>query len=266
MTPVDRGPTSMALDGDPNGLFWDDATSTLFIADSDNNRILRFTDAGGVGKVADLPAAPQDGPGLGQLVKTADGTLVVTRFGFGTAGDVVFVKPDGSTGKVPNLDVTRRRIGLTVAADGTLYDSFFVKVSTQLGTVAKLDLAGTETQVLGGLQKPVGVLAVGGNLFVSDQATNSIAVAPIQKPSDLKVLSQITTPDLLCEGPNGSLFTGGLGGDVRRVAADGSFTTQVGGFHSVRGVAYDAKNKRLFVSDHDATGGMNAVAIVPVDN
>src|SRR5262249_34948107 len=146
---VDRGPTSVALDGDPNGLFWDAETGTLYIADVDNNRVLAWTDAGGIQLVAELPPAPQNGPGLGQIVLTKDGKLVVTRFGYGTAGDIVYVAPDKSTGKVPGLDTLKRRIGLTIASDGTLYDTYFVKTASgQLGAVAKVDLSGGETDVV----------------------------------------------------------------------------------------------------------------------
>ncbi len=263
---VDRGPTAIPLDGDPNGLWWDSAAATLYIADDDNNRILQWTDGGGVALFANLPAAPPDGAGLGQLVKTKDGKIIVTRFGFGTAGDVVYVAPDKTTGNVPNLDPVRRRIGLTVASDGTLYDSYFVKTANgQVGTVARLDLAGAETDFIPGLKKPVGVLASGPSLFVSDQAAGTVSAAPIAMPDKLAVLAQVAGPDLLCEGPGGSLFTGSTTGEVRQIASDGKLSTFAGGFLQIRGVAYDAANKRVFAAEHDAAGSLNALHILPVD-
>ena len=265
---IDRGPTSIALEADPNGLWWDDATGTLYIADDGNNRVLEWTEATGVKLVANLPAAPQDGPGLGQIVKTADGKLVVTRFGFGTAGDVVYVDADGTTtGTVPGLDVTKRRIGLTVASDGTLYDGYFVKTATsQIGAVAKLDLAGAETDVITSLSKPVGVFADGANLIMSDQAKNSVLEAPIATPANLEALvAAIDGPDLLCAGPGGTYFTGGTTGEVRQITAAGAYSTFAGGFLQIRGVAYDAKNKRLFAAEHDPDGTMNALRILPVN-
>jgi hypothetical protein len=113
-TPVARGPTAIAVDGDSNRLFWDTDTGTLYIAADDNNRILTWTDHDGLGLGAELPPAPPDGAGLGQVVKTKDGALVVPRFGFGTSGAVVFARPDATTGTVPGLDTLRRRIGLTI--------------------------------------------------------------------------------------------------------------------------------------------------------
>lgn len=263
---IDRGPTALPLDGDANGLWWDDATSTLYIADDNNNRILQWTDGGGITLVADLPAAPQNGPGLGQVVKTRDGKLVVTRFGYGTAGDVVYVGADNTSGKVPNLDPMKRRIGLTIADDGTLYDSYFVKTANgQLGAVAKLDLMGTETDFVGSLKKPVGVLASGSNLVISDQSTGSVLVAPLASPSNVATFALVDGPDLLCKGPNGSYFMGGTTGEVRQITGDGKLSTFAGGFLQIRGVAYDAANKRLFAAEHDPVGSMNALHILPVN-
>jgi hypothetical protein len=45
------------------------------------------------------------------------------------------------------------------------------------------------------------------------------------------------------------------------VAADGTFTDVGTGFVEVRGVAYDAANKRLFIADH----GNMVFRIVPID-
>ncbi len=264
---ADRGPSAIMLDADPNGLWWDAPTDTLYLADSANNRILAWTDGGGSKLVANLPAAPANGPGLGQVVKTADGKLVVTRFGFGTAGDIAFVNADESTGTVPGLDVTRRRIGLTVAPDGTIYDGYFVLTATsQIGAVARLDLAGSETDFVTALSKPVGVLVAGANMLVSDQATNAVFEAPLATPSKLtSFVSMISGPDLLCAGPDGSYFTGGTTGDIRQISSSGQLTTFAGGFVAIRGVAYDAKNKRLFAAEHISSTTMNTLRILPVN-
>jgi len=265
---IDRGPTAIALDADANGLWWDEATDTLYLADDENNRVLAWTDSGGSRLVANLPAQTQSDPGLGQVIKTADGKLVVTRFGYGTTGDVAFINADLSTGTVPNLDPTRRRIGLTVASDGTLYDTYFVKTTTaQIGAVARLDLTqGAEVDVVTSLTKPVGVLASGTNLLISDQATNAVLQAPIAMPSMVtSLVPMITGPDLLCNGPGGTYFTGGSNGAIRQITLAGQYSTFAGGFLTIRGVAYDAKNKRLFAAEHDPAGLKNALRILPVN-
>ena len=56
---VDRGPTRIDLDADPNGLFWDAASGVLYIADDNNNRILSWTEEDGVSLAAGDPIGPE---------------------------------------------------------------------------------------------------------------------------------------------------------------------------------------------------------------
>jgi hypothetical protein len=266
---ADRGPTTIPMTGqDPNGLLWDAASATLFIADDQNNQILTWRDGVGVTKYSDLPPGPPDGAGLGQLVRAADGTVYVTRFGYGSAGGVVFARADGSKGEIPGLDVTRRRIGLTLAPDGSLYDCYFVKgASGQQGAVARLGLDGAEPDVVTGLTKPVGVLVVGSSIYASDQAKGQILTAPLASPSNLAIFATLPSADLLTAGPEGSLYTGSTDGKVYRVDANGAIATSFSGFQAVRGTAYDPANHRLFISDHggSAPGSTNYLQIRPVD-
>lgn len=250
-------PQVIAVDGDPNGLFWHDAEQKLYVADDNGNRILEWTDSGGFALVSDLPAAPTEGAGLGQLVVLDDGTIVVTRFGYGTAGDVAFVSPDGSSEIVPNLDPERRRIGLTVADDGTLFDSWFVRLESgaRVGAIGRLDLEGEEVEVVTGLMKPVGVLAVEGDLFISDQDLGQILKGPLDDPASYAVLGTLDAPDLLAAGPDGSLFSGSAGGSLYRIGASGETSVVETGFQQVRGVAYDPTGRRIFVADHDPDEG-----------
>ncbi|XXF74910.1 hypothetical protein P2318_17705 [Myxococcaceae bacterium GXIMD 01537] len=267
---VERGPKLLAIEGDANGLWWDDASQTLYIADDNGNRILQWRDEGGFSLVTDLPAASEQGAGLGQVVRTQDGTLVVTRFGYGTVGDVVYVTPSGEAKLVPELNAQRRRMGLTLAADGRLFDSWFVRLSTgaRAGAVGELKLSGSEPEVITGLKKPVGVLAMGSDLYVSDQDLGQILKAPQSNPSAFTVLANVAQPDLLGAGPDGSIFTGSAGGNVYRIAASGAASVFQSGFQQVRGVAYDPTNRRLFIAEHDANesdGVSHALHILPVD-
>jgi sugar lactone lactonase YvrE len=257
--------TTIDLDGDANGLYWDAATSTLFIADDGNNRILTYTDAAGVTKLVDLPPASASGPGLGQLIPLDDGSLLVTRFGYGTAGDVVQVMPDTTTKIITGLDPTRRRIGLARADDGSIFDTYFVKNGTAyVGSVAKLSLAGTETDVVTSLQKPVGVLVTGGTLFFDDQSTNTLYSTPAASPGASTQFALLPDADLLCVGPNGTMFSGGADGNVRQIDASGAVTVFATGFAGARGVAYDAANHRLFIANHVGASGPNTVEVRPV--
>jgi len=267
---VDRGPTRIDVDGDPNGLWWEASSHTLFLADDNNNRVLSWDDEVGFAAAAELPAAPDEGPGLGQIVRTADGTFVVTRFGGGFAGDVVTTTAGGTGEIVPDLDPERRRIGLTIADDGTLYDSWFVKMGEErVGSVGRLSLSGEEVEVIPGLVKPVGVLAIGDSLYVSDQDLGQLLRAPIADPAAYEVVAtNLDTPDLIAAGPEGSVLTGSAAGELLRIDSAGAVTVVASGFQQVRGVAYDPEAGRAFIADHDADesdGTTHALQIVPID-
>jgi sugar lactone lactonase YvrE len=267
---VERGPLALEIDGDPNGLLWDGLAQKLYVADDAGNRILEWSDERGLVTFVPLPEAPPEGAGLGQLVRDADGSLVVTRFGFGTRGGVAVVRVGGSVVDVPGLDVTRRRTGLTRATDGMLYDAWFVHedAGEPRGAVAELSLDGSEREVIEGLVKPIGVLAVGERLFVSDQELGEIWVAPRVDPASHQVFASVERPDLLSAGPDGSLFSGSATGNVFHIDAAGGVSTFQSGFREVRGVAYDGGERRLFVAEHDPSedgDARHALHILPVD-
>lgn len=266
--PVDRGPSLIPIDGDPNGLFLL-TDGSLLIADDDGNRILRYRDGAGVSLVGNLPMAPDQGPGLGQVIARPDGTIVVPRFGFGTQGDVAVLAPDGTPFTVPGLDRTRRRIGMAVGPGDLLYGTYFVnQAGTRVGAVVALELTGREVEVVGGFQKPVGVLVVGDTLYVADQDQRRIFKAPLSSPTAMTVHATPDSADLLSAGPDGSLYTGGRDGKVYQIAASGAVTVFQAGLQEVRGTAYDPVHRRLFVVDHDgdATDGENHyLRVFPVD-
>jgi sugar lactone lactonase YvrE len=267
---VERGPVMMPVDGDPNGLYWDSDEPALYLADDNMNRILKWTDEAGISVVTTLPAAPAQGPGLGQVVRLEDGTLVVPRFGYGTQGDIVVVRPGQAATTIAGLDVTRRRIGLGAGGGQALYGTFFVNAAgNRVGSITRIDLtAGTEVELITGLQKPVGVLLVGDTLFYSDQDRRQIYSAPIANPTAGTLYATLDSVDLLSVGPDGSFFTGSKTGQVFKVAAGGAVSIMVAGLQEVRGTAYDAVNRRLFIADHDgdpSDGSLNYLHIVPVD-
>jgi sugar lactone lactonase YvrE len=264
-----RGPTSLPVDGDPNGLTWDAGTGTLYVADQAGNQILRWTDAGGFQAAVPLPAAPAGQTELGGLALLLDGRLVTPRFGFGTSGNLLFTTPDGPATSATGLDATRRRLGVTAAADGTLLDGYFVKQgSGRVGSVAVVTLDGlaaVESDVIPGLGKPVGVATIGKDVYASDQDRGQIVHVLLPSGTPDVYVQSIDGPDLLTAGPDGSLFCGSTTGVVYRILAGGQVTTFQGGFQSTRGVAYDAANRRLFVGEHLTTGTTHAVHILPVD-
>jgi hypothetical protein len=130
--------------------------------------------------------------------------------------------------------------------------------------VAELGLNGTETDRITGLKKPVGVLAVGDMLFVSDQDLGEVLRAPLENLASFSVLAHVSEPDLLAAGPAGTVLTGGADGVLVKIDVAGKTTNVASGFHRVRGVAYDAANQRAFVADHASKKGASVVRVVPI--
>ncbi len=262
---VDRGPTDLALAADPNGLYWDATSNTLYVADQAGNQVITWTDAGQFGAATPLPAAPSGQTELGGIAETSDGTLLTPRFGFATVGGMITDK-DGTVGNVPGLDVTRRRLGVAVAADGTIVDTYFVKTTTTIGAVATLTLTGSETDLITTLVKPVGVAVIGTTVYVSDQSANQILAHDLSGAASTGTVFAIPEgPDLMTAGPSGSLFTGSLTGVVYQIDSAGNVTNFQSGLNETRGVAYDAVNQRLFVAEHVATGTTHSLHIYPVN-
>ncbi len=249
---------SYPLEHEPNGILWDASAQALVFASEDGPAVYRWRAPAELTVVGKLPP-PGGPPGLGPVVVTRDGTMVTTRFGKGVGGAVVFLRADGSSAAVPALDPARRRIGLAVADDGALFDSYFTfdeKLRVFAGAVARLDLASGERQLFGGLKKPVGILARDGELFVGDQETGTILRAPADgsKPPRAWV-TNLDGPDLMCAGPSNSIFAGSRTGTVYRIAADGTISDAARDLRAVRGVAYDPAAHRLFVVERRAQDG-----------
>lgn len=246
---VDR---CITLDAEPNGIWWQASSGSLLVTDDRGNRIARWRDNEPLTTVAALPPAPNGGGGLGQLVELPDGSLVVPRFGFGKAGDVVVVSPRGDARAVTGLDPARRRIGAASDAKGVVYVAGFTADGDQrVGGVWRLDLAaGTETVVITTLEKPVGLLVVGETLYVSDQRRDEIIAAPLPTLSTSTVVAKPPAVDLLAAGPHGSLFTGGKAGELSLISSAGAVSTIARDLHQIRGVAYDDVHHRVFAIDH----------------
>lgn len=240
------------MPGDANGLYWDASEHALYATDSTHDTLVKWTDETAFTTVAQLPPSPK--VELGGLARLPDGTFVITSFGFGSDGGVIVVAPDHSATTVPNLDKARRRIGITRATDGTLYDAYFVVNGHEhTGGVAKLDLKNGETDVVTrGLGKAVGVAATAAGVFVSDQEASTIFA--IDHGTLKPIATELPSVDLLTALPDGSLVTGGRTGTVTRVAPDGTQSQVASGFEQARGIAYDAAGHRLFVVEHSKSG------------
>lgn len=262
---VDAPPAdiTMNLAGGGNALLWDATGKTLYLTDGTANKLVKWTDAGGFADVATLPTEAS-GISLGDMIKQADGSILITNFGFGTTGDLI--KVTGSTAvDTTGFVANRRRIGLAQDSTGKIYESYFVGGGggAQTGGAATVTLAatvGVETEIVpatAGLKKLVGtaVTADGHTLYLSDQSQKKIVKVDLVNGNTVSDLATVTTADLLVMMPNGDLLTGG-GATIERITPAGVVTTLPNtGFETVHGMAYDAEGKRLFIVDHSATVG-----------
>ncbi|MBX3159599.1 MAG: SMP-30/gluconolactonase/LRE family protein [Deltaproteobacteria bacterium] len=257
---------TLDLPGDGNGAVWDAAASTLYVTDDTHNRLVAWTGDTTLAAAGAFPAA--DRPGLDGLVRLPDQRFVATSFGFGTHGAVFVLAADGAHA-VPNLDPKRRRIGLAQAPSGALYVGYFVVEpgSKHTGGIARLDLAGGETDfVAGDLKKPVGLVATDTTLYVADQDQLAIYAYALPDPGPPTVIAKdLPSADHLTRLPNGDLVTGGKKGAVYRVSLDGRVTTIADGYEHVRGTAYDAAQKRLFVVEHSASSSRHKLHILTLE-
>jgi hypothetical protein len=252
-------PTDVAitLSGGANALWWDAASATLYLTDSNASSLLTWTDADGLQVAGTLPA---DAVGVspGGIVRRGDGTLLIASFGFGTHGGILAVT-GGTANSLTGLDPVRRRVGLALGAEGAIYSAYFVggRGKPPAGGVASVTIAGTaatETEIASGFHKVVGLVATPSALFVSDQTNRTIY--KIEVPGyAVSTLASPPAVDLLAMLPDGDLLTGG-GPTISRITQTGQVTALLGGFEQVRGLAYDGAGKRLFVIDHSLTVGL----------
>ncbi len=118
---------------------------------------------------------------LNGVTELADGTLVITRFGYGTAGALYTVPSDGGAPTtVPNVDGGGRRIEVTSdPSTGVIYsDSFMNGAGGQAGEIETVDLTTGLTVYASGFAKTVGLLVQNGAVLVADQTNNVILAVP----------------------------------------------------------------------------------------
>lgn len=254
-------PGAIVLEGDASGAWWDATAKALLVTDSTHATLERWTARGGFQQAAALPDPRAE---LGGLVVLRDGRTLVTSFGFGSDGAVFVIDADRKVTKVPNLARERRRIGIALAPDGAVYVTYFVaQGGKHSGGVARIDLAGGETDIASDLDKPVGIAANAKTIYVADQERGEIIGYPLADAAHPVVVARdLPSADLLTLLPNGDLVTGGKRGAVYRVTPGGAVTTIASGFEQVRGTAYDADAHKLYVVDHSVASSRHELHVV----
>jgi len=237
------------LPGDPGGAFWDAKTASLYVTDVAHDTVMRLRDREGFTTEAELPASSA----LGGIVRLADGRLVIASFGFGEGA--VYVTANHERVLVGRLDPARRRTALAIAPDGSIYSAYFAVApdSAPRGGISRIDPGGGEHDVVtAGLRKPLGLAATATTLYVSDQhGAALLAYARADGTPHPVMAADVTDPEVITTMPGGDAIVGTRDGIVYRVSEAGA-TELARGYGELRGLAYDAAGKRLFLVEHGA--------------
>jgi DNA-binding beta-propeller fold protein YncE len=270
--PLPVAPQRIAVEARPNGIAIRPSDGALFITDDATNSVLASVGGQPFARFAALPAVSGQQGGLSQLVFVDADTLMVERFGFGTASAVFELTGAGAGAPTPltGLDPARRRLGLASIGHGQLLSTWFVKTGNapQQGGLSLLtyDAATHTTQerdLMSGFGKPVGVAVQGDTVYVSDQANNRIVKASLSvllnSPAAVTAnatVAKIDSPDLLAIDANGTLYTKCNKTGLCTVAPDGVVGVLADDFQNARGVAVDAAHHTLYAVDRatSATG------------
>lgn len=128
-----------------------------------------------------------------------------------------------------------------------------------------------------GLDKPVGVAAVGDDLFVSDQSSGELRRYSLnelrEQPATaaegdlMGTFNDADGVDLMTAATDGTLYFGSGGGTLFRVDPhDGTVTELATGWPGIRGVALDESGGRLFAAvaapDDESP---SSIRIIPLD-
>lgn len=242
------------LPGDTNGVSWDPTTATLYLTDETHAQLVAWTERGGFHTVAAFPAHARPG----SVVRIPDGRFVTASSIYGVDG-AMFV--DGA--RLP-VDPDRRRNAVVVVG-GAIYATYFELSSAgSTGGVVRIGPDGREVEIVTGLRRPVGLAASDTTLYVSDEELGAIFTAPLAggEPSPLATVARAGMLTLL---PDGDLVATTARGVVARVTPSGGVAIIADGFEQLRGTAYDAANRRLFVIEHSAWTSHHHLHVLSLD-
>jgi sugar lactone lactonase YvrE len=273
-------PARIDLSAQPNGIVVRPSDSALFVTDDRSNAILWSSDRKTWTPYASLPVVAGQPSSLSQLVFGQPETLLVERFGFGDAGGLFVVSPEGQAQALTGLATERRRLGLASIGPGRALSSWFIKQGSEPpnGGVSLVSYdvsthAAVERDLIVGLAKPVGIATQDSVLFVADQNRGEIlrydlgALLAAPAPArDGAVFARIESPDLLAIDRAGVLYTKCHAHGFCRIAPDGAVTSLADDFQDARGVAIDDTRHVLYVVDRakSASGSASAIRVFPL--
>lgn len=249
----------IVLRADPSCLAYDLYTDSLFVADSYSGAILRV-DGDRQRRIATIESGGVVGTNrIGGLAITPYGTLFVSRLGYGQAGAIVRVEPDGRSEALEQLPPRWWRAGVTYDGhEHRLYSAQFMRSRSGSfdGAIVEVDLVtGATSLVLDGFLHPSGLAKVGSTLVVTD--VRQCAVFGIELVGGRAVQRTMLAgddpgrPDAICACGQDSVLVAVYDdvagrGAVRRIWLDGRTRLIAEGAWEPRGIATDGE--RVFVS------------------
>ena len=272
-TQVASTPQRISLDARANGIAIRPADGAVFITDDKTNSVLSSADGKAFKPFASLPPVAGQANALSQVSMADDGSLLVGRFGFGTAGAVFDIGADRSVSALSGTDPMRRRLGLAVIGTGKILSTWFVKNGNSPATgglsLITYDVsshAASEHNLLTGLAKPVGIAVQGDTVFISDQTDNMILKTSLsglinhaQSGGLSTTVIKINGPDLLSIDSNGTLYTKCNSTAVCKINPDESVAVIANDFEDARGTAIDRTHHVLYVIDRPKSADSGSV-------
>ena len=277
---IASAPQRVTLDARANGMAIRPADGTIFITDDKTNSVLSSADGKTFKPFAAIPVVANQGNALSQVSIADSGSLLVGRFGFGTAGAVFDIGATGSISALSGTDPMRRRLGLASLDTGKILSTWFVKNGNSPATgglsLITYDASthtASEHNLLTGLAKPVGVAVQGDAVFISDQTDNMILKTSLsglinhaQAGGLSTTVIKINGPDLLAIDSNGTLYTKCNATAVCRISPDESVAVIANDFEDARGVAIDPAHHRLYVIDRPKSAdSASTLRVIPLN-
>ncbi|MFM0391629.1 hypothetical protein [Paraburkholderia phytofirmans] len=277
---VTATPQKNAVNASPNGIAVRAADGAVFITDDQTNSVLSSPDGRSFAHYASVPVVAGQSNSLSQLSFADASTLMIERFGFGTASAVFSITGVNAIAALSGPDPARRRLGLISIGSNRLLSTWFVKIGSNplqgglsLITYDPAAHTAVERDLLNGLGKPVGIAVSGDSVYVSDQANNDIVKASLsallggsQPVAPSGVFVQINSPDLMAVDASGKLYTKCNATGLCRIAPDGTISVLANDFQDARGVAVDTPRSKLYAIDRAASAsGTSYVRSFPLN-
>src|SRR5262249_31604104 len=123
-----------------------------------------------------------------------------------------------------DLDPERRRVGLVGVDHGNLLCAYYQCAcdgNVRTGGVTCVDPTGLEHAVLTDLQKPIGITAIGGVIYLTDQEKQAVLRFGHPNLGAIDWLATVPQPDHLCVGPDETLLVATHLGQIYQVTKAG---------------------------------------------